>query len=45
MARPFRIEFEWAWYHVMNCGVSRRKVFTTDEQRQYFLALLAAAYG
>ncbi|WP_447970143.1 transposase [Nitrospira sp. M1] len=41
MARPFRIEFEGAWYHVMNRGASRRKVFTTDEQRQYFLALLA----
>ena len=43
MARPFRIEFEGAWYHVMNRGASRRKVFTTDEQRQYFLTLLANA--
>ncbi|GJL55522.1 MAG: hypothetical protein NPIRA02_26540 [Nitrospirales bacterium] len=41
MARPFRIEFEGAWFHVMNRGACRRKVFTTDEQRQYFLALLA----
>ncbi|WP_447969607.1 hypothetical protein [Nitrospira sp. M1] len=41
MARPFRIEFKGAWYHVMNRGASRRKVFTADEQCQYFLALLA----
>ena len=40
MARPFRIEFEGAWYHVMNRVAGRRTVFTSDEQRQYFLSLL-----
>lgn len=41
MARPLRIEYEGAWYHVMNRGASRQWVFNTDEQRQYFLSLLA----
>ena len=43
MARPLRIEFEGAWYHVMNRGAGRRTVFTSDDQRQYFLAILAEA--
>ena len=41
MARPLRIEYEGAWYHVMNRGANRRQIFKTDEQRQYFLSLLA----
>ena len=41
MARPLRIEFEGAWYHVMNRGRHRQAVFTTDAQRHYFLSLLA----
>lgn len=44
MARPLRIEYDGAWYHVMNRGAVRRAVFTTDEQRQYFLDLLADAH-
>ena len=41
MSRPTRIEFEGAWYHVMNRGAGRRDVFTTDSQREYFLSLLS----
>jgi REP element-mobilizing transposase RayT len=41
MARPLRIEFEGAWYHVMNRGTGRRQIFANDDQRQYFLSLLA----
>ncbi|MFP4240171.1 MAG: transposase [Rhodosalinus sp.] len=41
MARPLRIEFEGAWYHVMNRGAAGRAVFRSDEQRQLFLDLLA----
>lgn len=41
MARPLRIEYPGAWYHVMNRGSGRRRIFKTDEQRQYFLELLA----
>lgn len=41
MARPLRIEYEGARYHVMNRGAGRQWVFNTDKQRQYFLLLLA----
>jgi putative transposase len=40
MSRPLRIEYEGAWYHVMNRGADRRRVFKTDSQRGYFLSLL-----
>lgn len=43
MARPLRIEFEGAWYHVMNRGANRQTIFKTDDQRHYFVSLLAAA--
>lgn len=42
MARPLRIEFEGAWYHVMNRGAGRRTIFRTDADRRYFLKLLEA---
>ncbi|QKT03385.1 transposase [Ectothiorhodospiraceae bacterium 2226] len=42
MARPLRIEYPGAWYHVMNRGAGRKRVFKTDAQREYFLQLLAA---
>lgn len=44
MGRPLRIEYDGAWYHVLNRGACRRTVFATDEQRRYFLALLAEAH-
>ena len=40
MARPLRIEYPHAWYHVMNRGAARRKIFKNDTQREYFLSLL-----
>ena len=40
MTRPLRIEYPNAWYHVMNRGVARRKIFQSDAQREYFLSLL-----
>jgi REP element-mobilizing transposase RayT len=40
MARPLRIEFEGAWYHVMNRGAGRQDVFASDAQRERFLELL-----
>ena len=43
MARPLRIEFEGAWYHVMNRGAGQREIFASDEQRQGFLDLLGDA--
>ena len=40
MARPLRIEYAGAWYHVMNRGAGRKAIFKTDEQRHYFLSLM-----
>lgn len=40
MARPLRIEYPGAWYHVMNRGAGRQPVFNDDAQRAYFLSLL-----
>lgn len=41
MARPLRIEFPGAWYHVMNRGAGYRTIFLDDTHRELFLALLA----
>lgn len=41
MARPLRIEYPGAFYHVMNRGQSRRNIFLEDKGRQSFLDLLA----
>ena len=40
MARPLRIEYPGAWYHVMNRGAGRRRIFPDDELREAFLGLL-----
>jgi putative transposase len=40
MARPLRIEYSGAWYHVMNRGAGRRTIFKNNAQRRYFLSLL-----
>ena len=41
MARPLRIEYPGAFYHVMNRGQARRNIFMEDKGRQSFLGLLA----
>ncbi|MEE8411098.1 MAG: transposase [Acidobacteriota bacterium] len=38
--RPLRIEFDGAWYHVMNRGAGRRLVFWSAAHRAMFLQLL-----
>jgi len=40
MARPLRIEFEGAWYHLMNKGAGGRLVFRSKAHREIFLSLL-----
>lgn len=40
MARPLRIEYPGAWYHVMNRGLARGDVFWTREDGERFLALV-----
>ncbi len=41
MARPLRIEFPGALYHVTVRGNARQDIFLDDEDRQQFLAVLA----
>ena len=41
MARPLRIAYPGAYYHVMNRGLSRRDVFLEDKGRERFLDLLS----
>jgi len=43
MARPLRVEFPGAVYHVMARGNEQRTVFQDDKDRQRFLETLAAA--
>ena len=40
MARPLRIEFPGAWYHVMNRGRRREKIFQSDPDYKLFLKVL-----
>ena len=44
MSRPRRIEYINAYYHVMNRGAGRRKIFNSDEERLLFLTLIADAH-
>lgn len=41
MARPLRIEYPGAWYHVMNRGLARTNIVRSDKDRQLFLDLLS----
>ena len=41
MARPLRLEFAGAVYHLTSRGNARQKVFFTDDDRQLFLDTLA----
>jgi len=43
MARPLRIEFPGAWYHVMNRARRREKLFLDDGDRTLFLKVLEAS--
>jgi REP element-mobilizing transposase RayT len=48
LARALRIEFDGAWYHVMNRGAGRRRVFGAAADAATFLALLgeiSTVYG
>lgn len=40
MARPLRIEYEGAFYHVINRGLERREIFRQPKDYEYFLGLL-----
>ena len=40
MARPERVEYEGAYYHVMNRGRGRQSVFHEEKYYKYFLQCL-----
>ena len=40
MSRSLRIQYEGAWYHVMNRGAGRRRIFRSEAHRILFLSLL-----
>jgi hypothetical protein len=40
MARPLRIEFEGALYHVTSRGNARGDIFLDDQDRRRFLELM-----
>jgi putative transposase len=40
MTRPLRIEYDGAWYHVMNRGLERRQIYLCDKDYSFFLRLL-----
>jgi REP element-mobilizing transposase RayT len=41
MARPLRIEYEGAYYHVLSRGNKQQAIFTGDDDRQTFLKTIA----
>jgi putative transposase len=43
MARPLRIEYPGAFYHVTSRGNERKKIFSTDSDRKAFLSYLASS--
>ena len=43
MSRPLRIQYPNAWYHIMNRGRSRTKIFNTPEDYLAFIELLKEA--
>ena len=45
MARPLRIEYPGAWYHVMNRGRRREKIFFDDIDYENFLEILESSHN
>lgn len=43
MARPLRLEYPGAWFHVMNRGQCKRPVFLTPDDRKTFLDIIFEA--
>ena len=41
MARPLRLEYPGALYHITSRGNERKKIFLCDEDRKLFLSLLS----
>ncbi len=41
MVRPLRIQYDGAFYHVMNRGLERRKIFLNNKHKKTFIDLLS----
>jgi len=44
MARALRIEYPGAWYHVLNRGVERRRIFADNKDCEKFLEIIRVLY-
>ena len=44
MARPLRIEYQGAFYHVIQRGIERKDIFASDKDKEKFLSYLNASY-
>lgn len=42
MARPTRVDFPGAWYHVLNRGIEKRAIFRSQRCYEKFIELLSA---
>ena len=45
MARYMRIQYENAWYHVMNRGAGKRYIFQETHNKETFLELMGEVYN
>ena len=43
MARPLRVEYPGAYYHVINRGNNQEKIFKNDRDKEKFLEYLEIA--
>ncbi|MDP8258928.1 MAG: transposase [Candidatus Aadella gelida] len=43
MARPLRIEYEGAFYHIIQRGIERKHIFLDDKDKKRFLTYLESA--
>ncbi|MDY7029361.1 MAG: transposase [Spirochaetota bacterium] len=43
MARPLRVEYEGAWYHITTRGNERGRIFRDDRDRKKFIDILRAS--
>lgn len=44
MARPLRVEYDGAFYHVLNRGLEHREIFQDRKDYEKFLSILSALY-
>ena len=44
MARPLRIEYEKAFYHIVQRGTERKEIFKTEKDKERFLGYLEQSH-